>query len=118
MEIGIDILEIDRFKDLQDDSVKLSKMFSKNEIEYFNKFKTKTNHITGFFCAKEAFSKALKTGIGKHFSLLDVEILHEESGSPFINILNKDLKLKLMDKEIKISISHSNNIATAICIII
>ena len=117
MQVGIDTIEIDRLGEITKDINKLKKMFSENEIEYFNKFTNKLEHIAGFFCAKESFSKALKCGIGDNFNLLDVEVLHEKVGAPYLNIINSDLKNKLKDKKIDISISHSNTIAVATCII-
>ena len=35
--VGIDILEIDRFVEIEKDETKMSKMFTEKEIEYFNK---------------------------------------------------------------------------------
>ena len=91
MEVGIDILEIDRFLEIEKEETKLKKMFTAKEIEYFNKFQFKTSHIAGTFCAKEAFVKALKTGFTKEIGLLDVEILHNENGVPYINLNNENI---------------------------
>lgn len=118
MKVGIDILEIERFAEIEKDEAKLKKMFTENEIEYFNKYQHKTCHIAGTFCAKEAFVKAIKTGFTKDVSLLDVEVLHYENGAPYINLNNQRLN-KFINKDAKIdlSISHSNTVSTAICII-
>lgn len=118
MNVGIDILEIERFIEIEKDEIKLKKMFTKNEIAYFNKFQFKTSHIAGTFCAKEAFVKALKTGFTKDIALLDVEILHQENGVPYINLNNEKIKKLLPStKKADISISHNQSMATAICII-
>ena len=118
MEVGIDILEIDRFLEIEKEETKLKKMFTAKEIEYFNKFQFKTSHIAGTFCAKEAFVKALKTGFTKDISLLDVEVLHYENGVPYINLNNEKIKKLLNEnKKVDISISHNQSMATAICII-
>ena len=118
MEVGIDILEIDRFLEIEKEETKLKKMFTVKEIEYFNKFQFKTSHIAGTFCAKEAFVKALKTGFTKDISLLDVEVLHYENGVPYINLNNEKIKKLLNEnKKVDISISHNQSMATAICII-
>ena len=101
MKVGIDVLEIERFIEIEKDETKLKKMFTKNELDYFDKYQHKTCHIAGTFCAKEAFVKAIKTGFSKDVSILDVEVLHHESE----------------DTKIDLSISHSNTISTAICII-
>ncbi len=110
--IGIDILEIERIKILADDENKLKKIFTENEINYFNNFKNKYEHICGFFCAKEAVKKALDCP--NNLSFLDIEILHSNSKKPYVKI-NKKYEIK---KQIKISISHSKTFATAVCLII
>ncbi len=112
--IGIDVLEIERIKNIADDEKKLKKIFTENEIKYFNNFKNKYEHICGFFCAKEAIIKAVD--IESEISFLDIEICHKNNGKPYakfgtkFNYLNK--------KNIDFSISHSKTIATAICLII
>ena len=118
MKVGIDILEIDRFIEIEKDEIKMNKMFTENEINYFNKFQHKTSHIAGTFCAKEAFVKALKTGFTKDIFIKDVEVLHTENGVPYINTKNDRVKKLLKEIEnVDISISHNNSTATAICII-
>lgn len=118
MQVGIDILEISRFTEIEKSETKLKKMFTENEISYFFKYTEKLSHIAGTFCAKEAFVKALKTGFCKEVSSLDVEILRDEKGAPYINTeLEKVKNLLGEDKKVDISISHSDTMATAICII-
>ncbi len=118
MRVGIDILENNRIINIYNDEKRMSKIFTVKEIAYFNKFSDKISHICGAFCAKEAFVKALKTGFTKELTPIDVEILHTESGIPYVNIDNLKIK-KLINKEdkIDINISHSDTISTAICII-
>lgn len=110
--IGIDILEIERIKNIADDEKKLKKIFTKNEIKYFNNFENKYEHICGFFCAKEAVKKALDCP--KNLTFLDIEILHTKCGKPYVK-LNKKIDIK---NQIKISISHSKTVATAVCLVI
>ena len=118
MQVGIDIIEISRFTEIEKSEEKLKKMFTKEEINYFSKYTEKLSHIAGTFCAKEAFVKALKTGFCKEVSLLDVEILRNEKGAPYINTNKNKIKQLLgEDKSVDISISHSDTMATAICII-
>lgn len=117
MKIGIDLIEISRFDNLANDRKKLEKIFTENEIGYFEKYKFKTCHIAGTFCAKEAFVKALKIGFGKNLTPIDIEVLHEESGNPYINTLKEKTKNVLNGKDVDISISHSDTMSTAICII-
>ena len=68
----------------------------------------------GNFAAKEAISKAIGTGI-RGFKLKDIEILRDELGKPIVNTYNNLSKIciKYNIKEIKVSISHSENYAVA-----
>jgi len=115
--VGIDILDVERFNDMSENEDKLCKIFTKNEIRYFNKYSEKLTHIAGCFCAKEAVAKSLKTGFGKSLSPIDVEILHDENGAPFVNVEKVKLQKLLNKRKIEISISHTKSFATAICII-
>ncbi|NCB48404.1 MAG: holo-[acyl-carrier-protein] synthase [Clostridia bacterium] len=115
--VGIDILEVERFIDMSENENKMKKIFTQNEIQYFQNFKENLMHIAGCFCAKEAVAKAFKTGFGKLLSPIDVEIMHNKDGSPFINTNNLRLNNLLKGRKIEISISHTKNFATAICVI-
>lgn len=109
--IGIDVLEIERVKDFENNENLLQKVFTQSEIEYIKKFKDPKERIAGFFCAKEAVLKAL--GCPKTLSMIDIEVLHNKNGSPYINFTDKLKSLNI--KKIEISISHSKTIASAIC---
>ena len=109
--IGIDVLEIKRIKNLAKDEKKLNKIFTKNEIEYFKKYKDNAERVCGFYCAKEAIKKALCCP--NNLSFLDIEITHEQNGKPVVNI---DKKLYNINN-IEISISHSKTVAVAICLV-
>ena len=79
--LGIDIERIDRFEHWNEEGFK--RIFSKNEIEYANKFENNLEHFCGFYCVKEAFVKALDDdGI----AFTEIEVLHTESGKPYLNI--------------------------------
>lgn len=117
MKTGIDLVEIDRFKIL-DTKKFLEKYFTINEMDYISTKKNKYETIAGIFACKEAVLKAFKIGIGVGISLKEIEILHENN-IPFVN--NNEILIKLMQnekaKEIDVNISHSENLAIAICII-
>lgn len=115
MEVGIDVLETERF--IGYGRSRLERIFTSKEMEYFDRFSGKETHICGNFCAKEAFLKALKIGIGGGLSLRDIEVLHMDSGAPYINRENGKVKKLLKDREVEISISHTKKTSVAICII-
>lgn len=114
---GIDILEIEEISKIKNLSAFLEKYFSERERAYIDLKAKKEQTVAGIFCAKEAVLKAFKIGIGAGVSLKEVEILHEESGSPylFVNGCISDLLKKHGCTKAEISISHSKNYAVAIC---
>ena len=60
--IGIDIINIERFKKKEYAKNKkfYQKIFSKSEIEYCLEFKNSSEHFAGKFAIKEAVRKSLK----------------------------------------------------------
>lgn len=118
--IGTDIIEIERIqKAINKNERFLSRFFTEREIDYFEKKAFKPNTIAGNFCAKEAISKALGTGVRK-FNLKDIEVLRDDLGKPIVMTHGKlsELCLDLEISEIMVSISHSKEYAIANCIII
>ena len=70
--------------------------------------KLNSNCFAKRFAAKEAFSKALGTGISKGINFNEIIVLNEKSGKPYIKLINKTKKIverKLRKKIYKISLS-------------
>ncbi|MBR2970170.1 MAG: holo-ACP synthase [Clostridia bacterium] len=112
--IGIDIEKIDRFEHWTEEGFK--RIFTEREILYANEFENRIEHFCGFYCVKEAFIKALDDD-GISFS--SIEILHTESGKPYINrtkYIDSILREKFANK-IEISISHTKDYATAVVLV-
>ena len=114
--IGIDIIAISRIeKSIEKFGDKAKNRFmSKNEQNLAKKVES----IAGIWAAKEAFSKAIGSGIGVEFSFLDIEILKDKKGKPIINIINDNLKIRLKNKKIDLSITHDGGFAIAAVIIL
>ena len=114
--IGIDIVSINRIeKSIEKFGNKIKNRFmTENE----QKWAKKPSSIAGIWAGKEAFSKAIGTGIGKEFSFLDIEIFKNQKGKPIVKILNKNLASNLKDRKIDISITHDSGFAIAAVIII
>ena len=118
--IGIDIIEIDRIEKVLKRTPRfLERNFTEKEIEYFKENNFRSESIAGNFAAKEAISKAIGTGI-RGFNLKDIEVLRDDLGKPIVNTYNnlKEICIKYSVKEIKVSISHSENYAVANSLII
>ena len=110
--VGIDIVEIKRFKDVKQSFV--NRVFSEKEIEYFASKSLPEQSMAGNFAAKEAFSKAIGTGI-RGFDIKDVEILRNNLGMPYIK-LNPPLNEKYEKYCFDVSISHEKDFAVSIVV--
>lgn len=120
MLVGIDVLDVVRMEKFVQNEHFLEKYFTPYEIEYVAKNNRQTLSLAGIFSAKEAFLKALGIGIGGGINLNDIEVRHEESGKPYLQVISSkgQIMLKTMNvTDIQISISHSDEMATAICMI-
>lgn len=119
MLTGIDILDVVRMEKFLQNEHFLERYFTPYEITYVNNTHRKTQTLAGMYCAKEAFLKAIGIGLFNGIELNEIEVHHEPSGKPYI-ILSDRAKLVTMTKGIKdiqISISHTDEICTAICIL-
>ncbi|MEB6550527.1 holo-ACP synthase [Heyndrickxia sporothermodurans] len=106
--IGIDIIEIDRIHQLRTRQPRFpEKILTESELELYLELKEsrKSEYLAGRFAAKEAFSKAMGTGIGKELSLQDMEIMVDNNGKPYFR--------KPHEKGVHLSITHSKQFAAA-----
>ena len=73
------------------------------------------------FAAKEAFSKAIGTGISKGLHFNEIEIDNEKNGKPFIRLKNKSSKkIKFLLKKkynLNLTISDEKEYAIAMVLI-
>jgi holo-[acyl-carrier protein] synthase len=117
--IGIDIIEIDRIKKSVDKygDLFLNKIFTETEINYSLSKKNKYQHLAARFAAKEAIYKALSSDTSYIYSWQDIEIYNEPNGLPKV-LLYGPLKNYLgSEKDMKISMSHSDNYVTCVAIV-
>ena len=110
--IGTDIVNIRRIEQsLKKHKYSFkNKIFSKKEISYCEKRKNSGAFYAKRFAAKEAFSKALGTGIRKGVNLKNIEITNNVHGKPSIslkgnlaNYLKKKIKCKKYDIHLSLS---------------
>ena len=113
--LGTDIIEIERVKKAVGRKNFRDSVFTEAEQAYCeSRGKNSAASYAARFAAKEAFFKALGTGI--FTKLTNVEIVNDERGAPKINLRGKAQAL-VEDKKIFLSLSHSRDFATAVCII-
>ncbi len=113
--IGTDIVKISRIEKSLNNPRFLDRNFTDKENEYFNSKKLMQQSVASCFAAKEAFLKALGTGF-MNVSIKDIEILHNDMGKPYI-ILHNEVKDAIKNGSIHLSMSHSQEYATAVVII-
>jgi len=105
--IGIDIVDVNRFRDTPfgEKTSFYNKIFNKNEINYCLKFKDPYPHFAGKFAVKEAVIKS----INKNESLLNI-ITNHINKKPTVIISEKN------EYKFLVSISHEKNYATGLVI--
>ncbi|MEW6506112.1 MAG: holo-ACP synthase [Bacteroidota bacterium] len=117
--IGIDIIEINRIKKSVDRFGErfLNKIYTEIELEYCLKKKNKYQHLAARFAAKEAIYKALSNDTKEVYSWQDVEIYNEINGLPRVKFYGNLKDFLNQGKELKISMSHSENYVTCVAIL-
>lgn len=112
--IGIDIVENERFKEMILDERRYKRILSEDELKIFleiHSSKRKIEYLASRFCAKEAIIKAINKE-KLSFSYKDVSVLNDSNGAPYVKFNF------VVDYDILLSISHSdvNSIAFAIMV--
>ena len=111
---GVDIIEIERVKNsIEETEGKFcERVFTQKEIEYCESKKVqKYQHYAARFAAKEAVLKAISQLLESKFDIewKQIEVLNDENGRPYVNILKQRLNIDNID----ISISHCKTYAVA-----
>ena len=117
--IGIDIIEISRMERWLENSKLLERYFHGDELQFaFSRSKNAAQSLAARFAAKEAFGKALGTGLAQ-IALKDIMVLNRENGKPYIHL--KDTAQKAFEKsgaaKAHISLSHERENAIAMIVL-
>lgn len=108
--IGLDLVEIARFKRLAQAKPRLIKrLFNLNEIEYAIKNENPWPHFAANFAVKEAFLKAIGTGLSDGIRWTDIVLIHNKAGKPHLVFRGED-------SPALVSISHTETTAAAVVI--
>ncbi len=106
--IGTDIVKISRIDKLIKKKNLISRLFNKKEIAKCSMIKNAKNCYAKRFAAKEAFAKALGTGLAKGIKFKEIIVMNEKNGKPFIRLIDKTkiiVEKKIKRKKYKISLS-------------
>jgi len=119
--IGTDIVEVARLENSiqQFGDEFAARVLAESEMESYLQTKLKARFLAKRFAAKEAFSKALGTGIRGVVSFQNIAVSHDELGKPLL-ILAQDLADFVHEKRITqmhVSISDEKNLATAFVVL-
>jgi holo-[acyl-carrier protein] synthase len=109
---GIDIIEISRIRKLVESQPRFpDRVLTEKEKTVFNQYNERrgVEFLAGRWAAKEAFSKAKGTGIGKELSFMDIEIENDIHGRPIVT--------RPFMEGVHLTISHSEQYAIAQVII-
>lgn len=116
--IGTDIIEIERIAKAIEKRGEhfISRLFTPREQkrDEGDAATFVSSYYAGRFAAKEAIAKAFGTGF-RGVDWLDLEIINDELGKPVIH-LSADLQVRFQNPKLHLSISHSKNYATSVCI--
>ncbi len=116
--VGIDAVEIDRFRDALARWPRMAdRLFSVAEREFAGARSDPVPTLAARFAAKEAVMKALSTGLGG-VDFTDIEVLSIPGGAPRLSISGRASQraASLGVSRWHVSLSHTETLATAIVV--
>ena len=119
--IGTDIVSIERVQEIlkKNRDGFINRVLTEHERALFANKADSAAFCSKRFAAKEAFSKALGTGIGRVVSFQDLTVRNNENGKPYF-MPSEKLRLYLQEKGIKqghLSISDESSNALAFVVL-
>ena len=114
--VGIDLVEINRIGKSMRNPRFCSSILGPTEYLQLEMRGFPVQSVAASFCAKEAFSKAVGTGLGG-FAFSDVELLRDAGGKPTLKLSGRALTLALLHQaEFAVSVTHTKEYAEVIVI--
>ena len=117
--IGTDLVEVSRVQDAvsRTGEAFLNRVYTKAEQAYCDgRGAHRFECYAARFAAKEAFAKALGTGIGDHASFSEIEVLPDALGKPELRLYGDTLKYftrAFPNMTVDVSLSHTATLAIA-----
>ena len=116
MKVGIDLIEIDRIaRALERYAGFRARCFTEAEREYCDSRGNPAQHYAARFAGKEAVGKAL--GCGVRFTWREIEIVGRPKPGVKLSGRTKAWAEKVRAGAIDLSMSHSKELATAVCLV-
>lgn len=115
MGIGVDIVEVARFRGLGPDSKVVARFLNEKEVEDIFRRREPAPTLAGRFAAKEAIIKAVRSGRpGSTIFFRDIELRGDDQGAPQA-LISCDLA---GNYQILLSISHGQEQAVAFAMMV
>ncbi len=119
--IGVDIVDTGRFERFvrENNQPLLERLFTPAEFAYCAPKKQCAIHYASRFAAKEAFLKALGTGLRDGLSWHDMEVVNDHLGKPSLRLAGKAAELygEHHLKACHLSLSHDGSAAVAMVVL-
>lgn len=119
--VGTDIVAVSRIKRLMDEHPQrfIERILSRYEQTAFNGCQNKSAYLAKRFATKEAFGKAMGTGIGDGMAFNEIETQHDDSGQPKLVLHGQALFLANAKgvAGVHLSVSDETDYATAFVIL-
>jgi len=117
--VGIDTVEIARFRAWPENSRKIARFFNREEAEYIATLhpRQRAASLAARFAAKEAFGKAAGSGL-RSVRLVDIAVYRDAHGKPALKLFNSALQVvENIDMcTFHLSLAHTREYATA-CVV-
>ncbi len=111
--IGVDTATIARIKKSIANENFVCRVFGERERAYFESIQSRPETVAAAFAAKEAFGKALGTGLSG-FAWNEVETLHNDAGAPYLSFTGAAAEImKKLALRAHVSLTHEGGFATA-----
>ncbi|PLX79631.1 MAG: 4'-phosphopantetheinyl transferase [Desulfuromonas sp.] len=119
--LGVDLTHIPRFRKLLTEQKRgvLERIFTPGELDYAMPKKNPAPHLAARFAAKEAFLKALGTGLRDGLSWQDMDVRRDKLGKPSLHLSGKAAEM-IASRDVialHLSYSHDGDYATATVIL-
>ncbi|CCQ96320.1 Holo-(acyl-carrier-protein) synthase [[Clostridium] ultunense Esp] len=118
--IGTDMVEIERVRGVIHRNKRfLDRILTVGELAFLpSSAERRAEYVAGRFAAKEAFAKAMGTGIGGSLSWKDLSVIAGEHGKPMILLQSRRFQEgEWTRRKIHVSITHERSMALAFVII-
>lgn len=119
--IGIDLVEVQRIEEAlsRHEGRMKTRLFTDAEQAYCDSCHTPALHYAARFAAKEAFSKAVGTGMTNSLKWREIEIVNEPSGEPILRPAGVATELMAARgaTRVHVSLTHTKGVAAAVVVL-